>query len=480
MIISRFVGSISGARLSPVIAGIQQTGVPATPTVTTSASSEAVQSMTLSGTFTGTATTSRFFQYGASSGALNSTLSITNTATSGSLTSLSDSQTVFFRAAGQNDNYTKTISGTINPNFFSTTVGIVWGENYNMVLSATTPTITIGTFTGSTPQNFSINLASVANTNYHYKIIAVNVFTRVESLINSYSEPPAIGYGSTRSQTTAATQPTPSIVWEASETSRIVNWRLYLESAANNTYRWEYSPNRVNWTDGGEMQVFGSQRWTPYLNPGTVDFQETYTYYRVKATDNYGRIKYSNVRGVAPINLKWGRFRAGFHRPGEYDSGVASNSFWLQAPGNSIFDMVTFTPAFGAFSRYRQTYVRWRLSKETAGFACSRNRRFRAYYRTGWTGDLSEELDDAQVDTFETAADFPDNSASPSQDSYWTQDTIYYGGGDVPSSVYTNSGYSNLWASNTRSLVEVFVFHDSQTLQTTTSNSSSLYYNGAT
>ena len=481
MIISRFVGSISGARLSPVIAGIQQTGVPATPTVTTSASSEAVQSMTLSGTFTGVATTSRFFQHGASSGALNSTLSIANTATSGALSSLSDSQTVFFRAAGQNDNYTKTISGTINPNFFSTTVGIVWSENYNMVLTATTPTITIGTFTGSTPQNFSINLSSVANTVYHYKIIAVNVFTRVESLINTYSEPPAIGFGTTRSQTTAATQPTPSIVWEASETTRIANWRLYLTSAADTTYRWEYSSNRSSWTDGGAMSVYLTQHWTPYLNPGTVDYATTYTYYRAKATDGYGRVKYSNVRGVAPINLKWGALRDGVQVPGAYDTGVPSGSFWMDAIGRENKTAVSISSFLGGFTRYRVTSTRWILDKETGGFATSLNRKFRLWFRNGWSSDRTSTFDDANRVQYDNFTDYPDNSLSRSNDGYWTIETLEYGGGDMPSSGGTYpDGYGNLWAASTRTSVEVYVFIEEQALRTTTTNSESLYYNGAT
>jgi hypothetical protein len=480
MILARFVGSISGARLSPIIGGPASSGAPLAPTVTTSTSSEAVGSVAVSGTFTG-ATTSRYFQHGASSGALNSTLNITNDATSGTLTGLSDSETKFFRAVGQNDNYVRTITGTINPNFFSTQLSLIWGTS--PTLDGAT-TVNLGTFTGNTATSFSASRSSVAGTTYYYKIVATNVFTTVESSIISYIESPAIGLGTTRSQTTAATQPTPSIVWEASETTRIVDWRLYLTSAADTTYRWEYSSNRSSWTDGGAMSAYGTQHWTPYLNPGTVDYATTYTYYRAKATDGYGRVKYSNVRGVAPINLKWGAIRSGVQVPGAYDTGVPSGSFVMDAIGREVEDAVKIQSFLGSFSRYRVTSTRWILDKNgTTGFATSLNRRFRLYFRNGWSSERTGDFDGANRVQYDNFGDYPDNSLSRSNDGYWTKETLQYGGGDMPSSggVYPG-GASNLWGSSTANTtsVEVYVFIEEQGLRTTTTNSESLYYAGAT
>jgi len=477
MILARFVGSISGARLSPIIGGPASSGAPSAPTVTTSTSSEAVGSVAVSGTFTG-ATTSRYFQHGASSGALNSTLNITNDATSGTLTGLSDSETKFFRAVGQNDNYVRTITGTINPNFFSTQLSLIWGTS--PTLDGAT-TVNLGTFTGNTATSFSVSRSSVANTTYYYKIVATNVFTTVESSIISYIESPAIGFGTTRSQTTAATQPTPSIVWEASETTRISNWRLYLTSAADTTYRWEYSSNRSSWTDGGAMSVFGTQHWTPYLNPGTVDYATTYTYYRAKATDGYGRVKYSNVRGVAPINLKWGALRNGVQDPGAYDTSVPSGSFWMDAIGRENKTAVSISSFLGGFTRYRVTSTRWILDKETGGFATSLNRKFRLWFRNGWSSDRTSTFDDANRVQYDNFTDYPDNSLSRSNDGYWTIETLEYGGGDMPSSGGTYpDGYGNLWAASLRTSVEVYAFIEQQALRTTTTNSESLYYAGAT
>lgn len=476
MILSRLIGSISGARLSPVIAGTASSGSPATPTVTTSTSSEAVREMTLSGTFSGP-TTSRYFEHGASAGSLNSTLSMSNTSTSALLDGLSDNQTRHFRAVAENANYTRTISGTINPNFYSTQLSLIWGTSPTLAGATTT---VIGTYTGSTAQAFSVNRSSVADTTYYYRIVATNIFTEVQTSILSYSESPAVANGATRSQTTAAAQPTPSIVWESEATNSIGPFRLYLTAATNNTYRWEYSSNLSTWTNGGDMLTFGGQRWTPYLNPPTVDYATTYTYYRVKATDNYGRIKYSNIRGVAPLNLKWGRERAGLHRPGEYDSPVASGEFIMDTPGESNTSTVTLQTFLG-LSRYRNTATRWTLSRVDTSrtyYPTSLSRRFRAYFRTGYTGEWTGYFDGGTTpQTYTSYGDYPDNSAAPSSDSYWTIDTLRYGGGDMPESAY--GSYSNLWGDvDLRTRVEIFVFYDLQVLATTTTNSVTLYYSG--
>jgi hypothetical protein len=408
-----------------------------------------------------------------------------NAATSATLGSLSDSQTVFFRAVGQNNNYTRIISGTINPNFYSTEVSIVWGTSPTLAGATTT---SIGTYTGNTPQAFSVGRASVANTTYYYKIIATNIFTTVESEIQSYSSAPGIGRGATQSQTTAATQPTPSIVWEASETTRIANWRLYLTSAANNSYVLERSADRISWTYDSDLFVYGSQHWTNYLNPPTVDYATTYRYYRVKATDNYGRVKYSNVRGVAPINLKWGAIRNGVQVPGAYDDSVPSGSFLFDTPREEHPSLVTISSFLGGFTRYRVTSVRWVLTPSRAIYATSANRKFRAYFRTGWTGDWTGLFDDNSgvANPYTSYTDYPDNSLPRSNDGYWTTETLNYGGGDMSGQTLSGSqwiysdGRSNLWSASNATTVEVFVFLESQGLRTTTSNSETLYYNGAT
>jgi hypothetical protein len=470
MILSRFVGAISGARLSPVFASITSSGTPTAPTITTSTSAVDANQLLLAGTFSGT--TSRYFEYGASSGSLNSTLTLTNSQTSKTLSGLDDSETVYFRAVGENNSYTRTISGTINPNYFSTTVTFTYGLQSNL---SDGTTITVGTFTGSTAQAFSTTRPGVTGTTYYYRFSATNIFTTVQSSIGSYVvSSPTVTNGVTRNQTTAAAQPTPSLLWENTDTDREGNFRLYVNVAANTTYQVKSSSSSSGpFGSAANMTITSGQARTGYLNPTAVASATTYTYYRVTATDQYGRTKNSNVRGVAPIDLRWGADVGGDHIEGQSDASVATGTFNISFPGENESNTVTLASFLG-LTRFRVTSVRWDVTVSPGGlYITNTQRRLRFYYLTGWQSRFTGFDDDIGSNSYTDDADFPSSTT-------WTTSTLNFGGGDMPvsgsPSKYSDGTISS-WSGSTEVDGLVTVNYLLQTFASITDNSTTLYVN---
>lgn len=483
MIIGRILGSISGARLEPVLASITSSGTPTAPTITTSTSSVDANELLLAGTFSGT--TSRYFQYGASSGSLNETLTLTNSQTSKSLTGLGDSETVYFRAVGENNSYTRTITGTINPNYYSTTVTITYGLASNLSDGVTQ---TVGTFTGSTAQAFSFARTSqVAGTTYYYRLTATNIFTSVQSSIFSYTASAAVTNGITRNQTTAAALNAPSITWENSESTREDNFRLRFSNTyyTNNDLTlssvvWQYSSNSSGpWTNGGNMSLSSTLYQTPLLNPNTVANATTYTYYRARITDQYGRTANSNVRGVAPINLQWGWDVGGNHTAGSYDTDSSAGSLNISFPGETEYNAVTLASFLG-LTRYRVLSVRWDASVSPSGnLITTYNRRWREYYVNAFSSRKTYFDNQAGSSSFTNNTDYPDNALARTNSNYWTTDTLYFGGGDMPvsgSPSKYSDGTTSIWSGSLQLDVIVTVSYEIQSLATITANSSTLYY----
>jgi hypothetical protein len=169
---------------------------------------------------------------------------------------------------------------------------------------------------------------------------------------------------------------------------------------------------------------------------------------------------------------------------------VPSGSFVFDTPREEHPSVVQIASFLGGFTRYRVTSVRWVLTPSRSTlYATSLNRKFRAYFRTGWTGDWTGLFDDniGVANSYTSFTDYPDNEGlSRGNDAYWTTETLNYGGGDLSGQTWNGSqwvysdGRANLWSASNAVTVQVFVFLESQGLRTTTSNSETLYYNGAT